>query len=53
MLGIVATGCGFSYYTLDVALGDDSGNASDGGASIDIFGMSARSLEPHPLEVPR
>ncbi|HEY6878334.1 MAG TPA: hypothetical protein VI299_09950, partial [Polyangiales bacterium] len=42
---------GTLYYTLDFQLGDDDDNYSYGRASIDVFGMNARGLEPHPLDV--
>ena len=40
---------GTLFYTLSLALGDDSGNINYGGASIDVLGMRPLSAGPHPL----
>jgi hypothetical protein len=40
---------GTLYYTLDTELTDSDGNYSYGRASIDVWGMNARGLPPHPL----
>jgi len=46
---------GTLFYTLDMELTDSDNNYSYGRASIDVWGMNARGLEPHPLysAVPR
>jgi hypothetical protein len=43
---------GTLYYTLSTKLGDDGDNVSYGRASIDVFGMNARGIGRHPLNVP-
>jgi hypothetical protein len=40
------------YYTLETKLTDAEDNVSYARASIDIFGLNARGIERHPLNVP-
>ena len=40
---------GTLYYTLSLLLNDDSGNLNYGQASVDILGMNALGLGPHPI----